>query len=211
MMPRTDHPPFIVHHSSFIILLGLLLPLCLISTGCSYNAPLRVAVINFENSTGDSRYDFLEQALPEYIIARLSNTDVAVILERQAPRVWGDERGKDEPADQWLARTRRHADYFITGSVSRLERNFIVTARLSNARDEEVIPGTAVTQTCIHEHEIYSRVQSIAQFLAAQLRARGVITPLSEADAKKSNPVPKDQIESSYPGNAKAHAANPSD
>ena len=166
---------------TFLLLISLLLPSCVFFSGCSFNAPLRVAVINFQNSTGEARYDFLEQALPEYLIARLSNTDVAVMLERQTPRVWGEDRRKDEPDEEWLAATRKHADYFITGSVSRLESNFVLTARLSLARSNEVVPGSAVTQTCIHERDIYSRVQNIALFLAGQLRMQGVITPLAVA------------------------------
>ena len=82
---------------TFLVLIALVLPSCAFLSGCSYHAPLRVAVLNFENSTGDPTYDFLEQALPEYLIARLSNTNSAILLERQAPRVWGEDRTVTSP------------------------------------------------------------------------------------------------------------------
>ncbi|NQU43158.1 hypothetical protein HQ520_07720 [bacterium] len=157
--------------------LFLLLALWVFATGCTYQRPCRVVVIDFENATGNTDFDFLEKALPEYLLTRLANSDKLILLERQ--KACSSQIKGDGCSDPWLAKSLKRAQYVIAGSVSRLERNFILTARICNAYNGQIIPGTAITQTCVQEREIYSRVQNMADFLAAQLRVRGVVTPLT--------------------------------
>lgn len=150
--------------------------------GCALNAQPRVAVLNFENATGQEEFAFLEDAVPEYLIASLSRQNDPVILERQDARVYGSTSPVQDPLTtrKWLARQIRQAHFFIAGSVSRLETNFIITARLCDAANGEVLPGTAITLTCLREEDIYPRVQNMAAFFASQLRRRGVQTPLGK-------------------------------
>lgn len=166
------------------LLLSLLLFASLALSACQgyyRNVPTRVAVLNFENATGSENYDFLETAIAEYIITDLSRYPKPLMLERQDARLYGDNiPGQDgKSKKKWLAQSIKKAHYFIAGSVSRLENNFIITARICNAYTGQVLPGTSVTQTCIHEYQIYDRVRNMTLFLAAQLHNRGVHSPLS--------------------------------
>jgi TolB-like protein len=165
------------HRLAFI---AFFLACSLLASGCSRTVPRRVAVLNFENATGDERLNYLENALPEYLIASLSNGQESVMLERQMPRLATGKPAEKAPrhAKEWLARNARRANYFIAGSISRLERNYILTARLCNAKTSEILTGSAVTEACISEQQIYNRMLTIAQKLAVQLKNNGVETPL---------------------------------
>ena len=167
-------------HFPRLLFAALLFASLLIASGCS-TASRRVAVLNFENATGDARLNYLESALPEYLIASLSNGEESVMLERQIPRIATGKPIEKDPkrAKEWLARNSKRANYFIAGSVSRLERNYILTARLCNAKTAEVVTGSAVTEACISEQQIYNRMLTIASKLAEQLKKRGVETPLA--------------------------------
>jgi TolB-like protein len=168
-----------------------------LGSGCSRgSATVRVAFLDFENSTGSDQYGFLETALPEYLITELSQSPAAAMLDRHNPRLARDPQLVEENAAsrRWLAANLGQADYYIAGGVSRLERNFILTARLCDARSGRVVPGSAITQTCIHEFEIYSRAQNIAVFLAEKLRLNGIETPLAQGLAGVEAPPPSSDL-----------------
>lgn len=164
----------------------LLLTLC--GAACSATGSPRVAILNFENATGNEHLDCLEAALPEYLIATLSNGHDTVMLERQIPKVFTGKPPVKDPAQarEWLAQNARRATFLVAGSVSRLDRNFILTARLCDAKKGEVLPGTSCTEACILESDIYPRMQVIAKKIAEQLKTRGVETPLSRTSGAKT-------------------------
>ncbi|HBF35438.1 TPA: hypothetical protein DDW35_12825, partial [Candidatus Sumerlaeota bacterium] len=88
---------------------ALLFTALLLISGCSRATSSRVAVLNFQNATGDERLNYLENALPEYLIASLSNGQESVMLERQIPRLATDKPIEKDPkhAKEWLARNSK--------------------------------------------------------------------------------------------------------
>lgn len=172
----------------------LLLALCLCLGACS-SLPRRVAIMDFENNTGEQRYDALSAALPEAITAYLTNSQTIEILERQDIGRYLEEidSGKPDFTSRRLSRWQRlgerlGAEYLVAGSVARLDNNFILHARLFDVERGEVLPGSSMTQTCRSESELYYRVQAVAWELADMLRPRGA--PAADKPRPSDPPQP---------------------
>ena len=168
-----------MRHASFpfLYLLGIVVFLC---SSCSM-APRRVAIMDFENATGSTFNDKLKVAVPEYLTQYLSGYDSIHLLERQDIHRFLAEIDADPSDTQRLSRWQKlgqkiNAQYLIAGSCSRLDRNFILTARIFSVETGQVIPGSASTKTCINESEIFDRAKNIASELAYQLKYRSRTT-----------------------------------
>jgi len=175
----------------------LLLLLALALSGCGY-MPRRLAIMDFENDTSESRYDFLSAALPEYLSASLANSRAIRLLERQDIHRYLNEIDSDPSDTRRLSRWQKlgeriGAEYLVAGSVSRLDRNFIITTRLFSVDKGEVVLGSAVTQACVNEYEIYHIAQTIARYLAYQLRPHGLSPAQSQAPPPAFSPSPAEQ------------------
>lgn len=170
-----------------LLLLALAL---LLGSGCAgtFRATHRVAVVDFENLTGDPNYRYLQGALGEYLTTYLANSGAIMMRDRQDIQRKLIEIDSTESEAARLARWRilgRRIDvqYLVGGSVSRLEGNFVLNARLFNVSLGEVVPGSAFTETCKYEYEIYDRMQRVGAYLANQLKMRGVLTEPAPAGA----------------------------
>lgn len=156
-----------------------LLPLCLLLLSACSMTPCPVGIMNFENATGSPKYAFLSSAIPEYLTNGLANKPNIYLRERQSIARYLEEVDA-MPADSdskrmamWQQLGRKiEADFLIAGSVSRLDHNFIIIARLFSVYDGEIVPGSAITQTCIQESEIYDRSRKISDFMARQIGYR---------------------------------------
>ncbi len=157
----------------------LLILSALALSGCVQTSK-RVAVVDFDNLTGADNYQFLRGAMGEYLTSYLTNSGIIMLRERQDIAVclaeidgstWDRER-----YDRLRTLGKKlKVEYIVLGSVSRLEGNFVVSARLFSVKKGEVIPGTSVTQSCRQEYELYDRAQLLGGYLFQQLKTRGVI------------------------------------
>lgn len=173
-----------------ILLLPLLALALLLGSGCAgtFRTNRRVAVVDFENLTGDPNYRFLQGAVAEYLTTYLANSGAILLRDRQDISRKLEEIDASESEAARLARWRLlgrriGAQYLVGGAVSRLEKNFVINARMFNVARGEVVPGSAFTETCKYEYEIYDRVQRVGAYLAAQLKARGALTEPAVAGA----------------------------
>lgn len=185
------------------LLLVLLLPLLLLSSGCTMWGPRHVAVMNFENATGEARYDFLSTAVPEYLTNGLTNYKGIQLRERQSIQRFLTEVEADRPdleskrLSMWQKLGQRlEADFLIAGSVSRLNGNFILIARLFSVATGEVIPGSAVQRSCTNEIEIYNQSRTIAATLAGLIvyNDESLRAEIRQSRARSVSPAPADTL-----------------
>ena len=162
--------------------LSLLALTLLLGSACggAFQRSRRVAVVDFENLTGDPEYRYLEGAVGEYLTTYLANSGAILLRERQDINRKLEEIDNSETESARLQRWRLlgkriEAEYIVGGSVSRLDHNFIINARLFSVSRGEVLPGSAITDTCKEDYEIYYRVNRVGAYLAAQLKARGAL------------------------------------
>jgi len=155
----------------------LLLLLTVLMSGCVM-MPTRVAIMDFENATGDPAFDKLKIAVPEYLTQYLTNYGFITLLERQDIHRFLAEIDSDPTDTRNLSRWQKlgekiNAHYLIAGSCSRLDQNFVLCARIFSVEKGQVIPRSASTKTCMREYEIFDQVRSIASELGYQLKYRG--------------------------------------
>ena len=159
--------------------LALLLGAPLLLSGCqSVGAPIRVAVPDFESTLADEKLAHLPQSLAAQLsaslLAQFGDSEATVIeridlrLQSAGSRLWGfvDPR---PPTLQRLGK-RLNADYLVIGDISRLEDNFILNSNLFSVATGQVVPGTSLTRVCPREGDLFPSVQSVARFMAYQVR-----------------------------------------
>ncbi|MBN1517688.1 hypothetical protein JXA32_14085 [Candidatus Sumerlaeota bacterium] len=160
-----------------------------ISAGCYANYK-RVLVMNFESATGANDADKLSIAVPEYIMTFMSGERGIVLLERQdINRFLEPVEGVELPKDSRLMQRRwkalgawAGADYLIVGSVSKLDDNYTIVARLFSVEKGVVVPGSAVRESCRSEEEIFYQSQKVARAMTAHIHRRTYGTPLSPVE-----------------------------
>lgn len=149
----------------------------MLSSACQV-AGRHVAVMDFENNTGEKRYDYLESAIPEYVTADLANRQDLTLLERQDVQRYLAEIDFDlqdlRRLSRWQTLGRRvGADYLVAGSVSRLQNNFILTARIFDVRRGRIVSGSSIVGTCVFESQLFDRANHIAAQIAQMLASPG--------------------------------------
>jgi TolB-like protein len=147
--------------------------IALLMCSCTF-VPYRVMIMDFEHNSklGDEQY--LVTAIPEFLTATLGNEQICRLLERQDMRTYFMTFKPELTNEGKWNKLKRFgeaigADYLVLGSVSRLDDNYILEARLFSVRDGTIVPGTAVWQSCSSTREIFDKCRYIARFLAYQL------------------------------------------
>jgi TolB-like protein len=169
----------------------LLMLSVLVLGGCARINTKRVAVMDFDNLTGADNYQFLKGAMGEYLTSYLTNSGIIMLRERQdigvcLAEIDGSTWDKERYDRLRTLGKKLKVQYIVLGSVSRLEGNFVVSARLFSVKTGEVIPGTSVTQSCRQEYELYDRAQLLGGYLFQQLKSRGAIEMPGASTAGKT-------------------------
>jgi TolB-like protein len=172
----------------WLSLVGLALAPVLLSAGCAtapINGDRRVLVMNFESTVSDKNAGAYSRALAEMMTACLVNYPRVAVIERQDLRAL---EGSDSRPMRWQSLGRQAGvDYVIVGSVSRLEKNFILTARLLSVRTGEIVKGSSVTRYCQREEDLYPVIQAMSRAMAAHLK---YLAELYDAQARAEGTTP---------------------
>ncbi len=90
-----------------------------------------IAVLPFDNMSGDPAQQYFSDGLTEDLIDRLSKYRLFAVISRHSTFAFRDQRAAPREASERLA-----ADYLVTGNVRRSESRIRITARLTDARTE---------------------------------------------------------------------------
>jgi TolB-like protein len=139
--------------------------------GCQMDPrPRRVAVMEFEIAIPGEDNQHHARTVPELLTASLSNDKRIGVVERYDVQqgMAAVEPGRQPQQLQKLGR-RLNADYLIEGSLSRLEENFILNARLFSVATGETVPGTSYFKSFQREEDLYPSIQSVSRFMGHQI------------------------------------------
>lgn len=150
-----------------LLLAVLLLPV----VSCQMDPrPRRVAVMEFEIAIpgGDDQHH--AKTVPELLTASLSNDKRIGVVERFDVQqgMAAIDPGRDPQKLQKLGR-QLSADYLVEGSLSKLEDNYILNARLFSVATGETVPGTSYFKSFQREEDLYPSIQSVSRFMAYQV------------------------------------------
>ena len=153
----------------------------------------RVAVIDFQNLTGETRYDRLGGVMGESLTNHLANSGALLLrdrldITRVLEKVDTTESEAVRHARLRILGRKIDAEYLVVGGISLLDDNFILTARLFSVSRGEVLNGSGIEEACKHEYELYYRVQRIGAFMVNQLAKRGALKELKPASQLSTPP-----------------------
>lgn len=176
---------------SFFLLLALV-------SGCTV-VPRRVAIMDFVVASEDPRHRYLGIAIPEWMTQNLANYgDYIKLLERQDIHRFLAEIDADPSDPRNLSRWQKlgqkiRAQYLISGSCSRLGQNYILAARIFSVETGQIIPGSATTQACVYDYEIYDRVKRMSAEMAWQIKHRSPVEYPSGQPQLSSAPASREE------------------
>ncbi len=169
-----------------VLTLLALVVLLALTAGCSnvswlrLSTPPRVAVVDFQNLTGSPENDHLGAAVGEYMTVYLAGRGLVLLRDRQdisrQLQIIDAGESQRERNKRWQRLGKRiGARYLIGGSISKLDGNYVIAARIFHVDQGVVINNTGIEQTCLQEYEIYDRVQYISEFESRKLIALGAM------------------------------------
>jgi eukaryotic-like serine/threonine-protein kinase len=133
-----------------------------------------VAVMFFENQSGDGELDWLREGLADMVITGLSRSGSLTVLSRQQLHLLleraGQSSAKKVRLDEALEVARRsRAETVVLGSFARLGGQVRLSVQLHDARDGRLIAADGLTAE--RPEQILERVDLLSLKLAARLGA----------------------------------------
>lgn len=162
--PTLPFRPALIHALLFAV---VALPL----SGCQMDPrPRRVAVMEFEIAIPGEDNQHHVKTVPELLTASLANDKRIGVVERYDVQqgIATVAPGRDPQKLQKLGR-QLNADYLVEGSLSKLEDNYILNARLFSVATGETVPGTSYFKSFQREEDLYPSIQSVSRFMAYQV------------------------------------------
>lgn len=148
----------------------------------SQEAPKTVAVLRFDNNTGDERYDHLGRAISAMMISDLSVIEGIRFVERERVEVLLKEldlqqSGYVDPATAVNVGMISGAQYVVTGAFASVDPEMRLDTRVASVETTEIIQTADVTGL---KDELFD----LQQILAEQL-IDGLALALTEQDRER--------------------------
>ena len=154
-----------------------------------------LAVLYFENMSGDAALNTWRTGLPELLITSLSQSRLLDVVSSES--IFSILKGLNlADATRFSAEDLAgvakagHAQYLLTGSFMKAGRSFVITARLQKAATGEVIRSAKLE--CLRDEEILSKADELANRIKADLN-------LSTEDVAGDSSQPLGQVLTSSP------------
>jgi TolB-like protein len=172
---------------------GLAILPVLLALGCAWGPAVHdphVVVMNFENTIVDHGSKAYSPSLAEMMTACLVNYPRVVVVERQDLDYLFN--GIKKNPSRWRVLGRKAGvDYVIVGSIGRLDRNYILNARLLSVETGEIVHGSSITRYCKREEDLYPVIQAMSRIMAYNLK---YLAEYFEAQARGEQAPPKEEI-----------------
>lgn len=136
-------------------------------TGCA-RQPIRsdraVLVLDFQDNVNSSETPELSRTLAELMMTNLDNHPRIIVRERRSLPL-------NDPQATWFTLGRQaNADYVIVGSISRLDENYVVNARLLSLATAQIVKGSSVTRSCRRTEDLYPLMEAMSRIMASHLK-----------------------------------------
>jgi eukaryotic-like serine/threonine-protein kinase len=154
-----------------------------------------VAVLYFENISGDPSLETWRAGLPELLVTGLDQSRLLKVVP--SDRIYGILKklkladAKRYSAEDLAGVAREgNAQYLLTGSVLRAGQSIVITTRLQRAATGEVLRSEKFE--CLAEQDIPSKVDGLARLIKADLN-------LSPQEIAGDESQPLDQVLTKFP------------
>jgi Ca-activated chloride channel homolog len=152
-----------------------------------------VAVIDFTNSTGESKNDYLREAVPEILATNLAQSDKITVLERDRVKKILKESGliMSGVTEGDLSKIGKllSAKQLVSGSIIKIGANFRIDVRVTDTGSGKIV--SADNRRCRTADEIIDAVDILSMRLVKAITGRSISLveskPVSESDIIKGN------------------------
>lgn len=143
----------------------------------------RVLVADFEAMVPSASHTNVSTSVAEWVTASLVNTPHVSVIDREGlDYLYQQARRRPDP---WRVIGRlAQADYLVVGSVSKVDRNFIIQARIFSVRTGKIVPGSSVSRSCDRLEDLYPATQALTRVLGLHLQE------LARRHLQYANPEP---------------------
>jgi Ca-activated chloride channel family protein len=172
----------------------LILLLCFLFPGGTHSQNKYVlAVIDFNNSTGESRNDYLREAIPEILATNLAQSDKITVLERDRVKKILKESGliMSGVTEGDLTKIGKllSAKQLVSGSIIKIGTQFRIDVRITDTGSGKII--AAENRRCRTADEIIDAVDILSVRLVKAVTGKSIILaeskPGSESDIIRGN------------------------
>ncbi len=149
--------------------------------GSAARIPRSIAVVAFENQTGDPKYDYLRKVIPNLLITNLENTGLFQVATWERMRDVLTEPGGDViEADAGFGFCRREGTAFlVVGSFTKAGETFVTEFKLLDAGTRKLVASAAARGAGeasilnVHVDDLSRRIAAGVVGSGAQVDARG--------------------------------------
>ncbi len=174
--------------------------LMLLSSGLVYsqdNSKITIAIMDFQNTSGNHDLDYLQKAIPEMLITNLAKSGKLNIVERGRLQdaIREMELGMSGIVDQSKAAELGRAvgaNAIIVGSYLEISKMIRINARLIDVKTSKVLKAESVQGRT--GKEIFDLMDKLAQSIENQLLGQ-----TKEKKIEKPKPQPKPQVATQTP------------
>lgn len=144
-----------------------------------------LAILGFENKTGDAQYDWLGTGLPEILLTDLAQTpSVSLISRDRILDNLGRGRDREFTHDEYIKAARNlGAARVLTGAFYKFGDSLRIDARLEDIASGKIVMGEKVVGT-----NPWALVDSLAAKIGASLKVQIMTTPQSGVASFASTP-----------------------
>jgi DNA-binding winged helix-turn-helix (wHTH) protein/tetratricopeptide (TPR) repeat protein len=129
----------------------------------------QIAVLRFENRSGQSDLDWLCQGLPEMLATTLSRTPLLNVLNREQLSLWLGRSGDSSLQGALNAARRSHAQVALLGTFARFGNSIRVDATIYDAQSGKRVASESITAG--KPDDLLKQMDFLASRLAARMAA----------------------------------------
>ncbi len=182
-----------MNRTKILIPVFILLLFSLFSGGTYSQSQYVIAVIDFKNSTGESKNDYLKEAVPEILATNLARSDRITVLERDRVRKILKESGliMSGVTEGDLSKIGKllSAKQLVSGSIIRTGANFRIDVRITDTGSGKIL--AAEKKRCGTVDEIIDAVDILSVRLVKAITGTSLTLvepePGNESDIIKGN------------------------
>ncbi len=164
----------------------ILLILSLLSGDIHSQDPYVLAVIDFRNSTGESKNDYLGEAVPEILATNLARSDKITVLERNRVKKVLKESGliMSGVTEGDLSKIGKllSAKQLVSGSIIKIGKNFRIDVRVTDTGSGKIV--AAEKKRCGTADEIIDAVDLLSIRLIKAITGKTITLVESEPDSE---------------------------
>ncbi len=150
--PKKSRTIIIISTIVVLILAGYLTLRPLVMRALISNDPIPIAVISFENQTGDSKFDYLQKAIPNLLITNLEQSNLFHVITWERMQDLLNQMGKTDvktidPTLGFEICRREGCNFIVIGSYVKAGDTFVTDVKILDVNTKQLLKSVSARGT----------------------------------------------------------------